>query len=113
MPFDRQTELTLARLAVVLRDRSIWPKGFEWDYGECVSCAMGLVYQLKTGSRLPLRDRAGIHAESMTRRLVDDAAAMSASDFDAIFCGLMVKHHTSDIPPETVAAEIESYLASK
>lgn len=29
-------------LAALLRDRSRWPDGFEWDFYDCRTCAMGL-----------------------------------------------------------------------
>lgn len=117
MPFDSlpQTELTLARLAVVLRDRSMWPEGFEWDYGMCSSCAMGLAYEIKTGERL---EGDGSHTSPVTRAIrmiVNDAKAMKLKEFHAIFWDLTDRMNLdwSEITPEHVADAIESYLANK
>lgn len=115
MPFDSlpQTELTLARLAVVLRDRSMWPDGFEWNYGDCPRCAMGLAYEIKTGKYLD-----GIYGSNVTRairRLINDAKAMKIKDFNGIFWKLneRLEIHSYQVTPEHVASAIESYLASK
>jgi hypothetical protein len=37
---------SLAALSYALRHPEMWPKGFEWDYSFCHSCAMGLTVQL-------------------------------------------------------------------
>lgn len=113
MPFDSlpQTELTLARLAVVLRDRSMWPEGFRWDYGECVSCAMGLAYQLKRGNRLLFR---GYDAVQKMREIIEDAHDMPIDEFAPIFFHLAdTPEGCADITPEHVASAIESHLARK
>lgn len=44
------TEMTPAMrrsiLIATLRDRTLWPKGFEWNYAHRYSCAMGLAERL-------------------------------------------------------------------
>jgi hypothetical protein len=32
----------LRGLSYLLRNRNMWPEGFEWDYSVCAKCAMGL-----------------------------------------------------------------------
>jgi hypothetical protein len=57
MPFDgRETTdptIALARfreapnlrdLAIILRNRKVWPEGFRWDYSDCATCAMGMAF---------------------------------------------------------------------
>lgn len=48
MPFDATpiTAPTLRDLSDVLRDRSRWPKDFEWDFEYTDTCDMGLAYRL-------------------------------------------------------------------
>jgi hypothetical protein len=46
MPFDGTTFPSLQSLSDTLRDRSCWPAGFEWDYGDCRSYAMGMAWKL-------------------------------------------------------------------
>ena len=33
-------------LSFILRNRALWPEGFEWDYSQCETCAMGLAFKL-------------------------------------------------------------------
>ena len=33
-------------LSFILRNRELWPKGFEWDYTRCETCAVGLAFRL-------------------------------------------------------------------
>ena len=33
-------------LSFILRNRALWPAGFEWDYSQCENCAMGLAFSL-------------------------------------------------------------------
>lgn len=54
MPFDGanhpSTDVAKLTAAIaLLRDRSLWPKGFVWDYGSCRTCAMGLLYAATEG----------------------------------------------------------------
>lgn len=37
---------SLENLAVILRDRSLWPPGFEWDFRLIQTCAIGLAEQI-------------------------------------------------------------------
>jgi hypothetical protein len=37
---------TLDSLATVLRDRSLWPYGFEWDFRQKCSCAIGMAEEI-------------------------------------------------------------------
>lgn len=39
---------SLAGLSYVLRHPEIWPDGFEWNYGNCRTCAMGIAHRLWT-----------------------------------------------------------------
>jgi hypothetical protein len=41
MPFDGQ-QPDLAALAQLLREPERWPEGFEWDYSNRGTCAIGL-----------------------------------------------------------------------
>lgn len=35
------------KLIAALRDPTTWPKGFEWDFGNCGCCGMGLARSLR------------------------------------------------------------------
>jgi len=37
---------SLRTLAYVLRNRELWPAGFEWDYRACGTCALGVANRL-------------------------------------------------------------------
>ena len=47
------TEMTPAMrrsaLISLLRDKSMWPKGFLWNFYECQQCAMGLFWEALGG----------------------------------------------------------------
>lgn len=51
MPFDGEIEHNegherLRHLSTVLRDRTQWPGGFEWNYASCQTCAIGMAFKL-------------------------------------------------------------------
>lgn len=110
MPFDgNETDhLTYAGLSAVLRDRSLWPEGFEWNYSKCGTCAMGLVYRLKTGEWL---DETGDSAKR-TRAVIVDGNAMSLKAFDPIFWYLNLLYNRA-ITPEDVADAIDRAMAEQ
>lgn len=47
---------SLENLSYVLRHPDAWPEGFEWDYGNCQTCAMGLAHRLWTSVPKPHPD---------------------------------------------------------
>ena len=55
---DRVTALlaspSVPALIYALRHREVWPEGFEWDFGRCTNCAMGLTWKLWEGIKTPL-----------------------------------------------------------
>jgi hypothetical protein len=106
---------TLELLATILRDRSMWPKNFSWDYGCCSSCAMGLTSEL-FHIRLPPHRSGALSVMSEIFQLKDD-------DRDNIFYLLGKKKYPNygdetdprkvPIHPEEVADAIDHYLASQ
>src|ERR1700733_2317440 len=45
-PTEILTKPSLAALALVLRNRELWPEDFTWDYTRCSNCAIGLAAKL-------------------------------------------------------------------
>lgn len=37
---------SLRGLSYLLRHKELWPVGFEWDFGNCDRCAMGLAFSI-------------------------------------------------------------------
>ena len=88
---------SLQALSHILRHKELWPKDFNWDYGNCESCAMGLA--------------ARLWKLSDTIRITDCEITMS-KDFGItveqaynIFIDLVVTK--PEITPEMVADEID------
>lgn len=44
------TKPTLEGLSWLLRHREAWPEGFEWDFYDCRTCAMGLLTRIVFGA---------------------------------------------------------------
>ena len=44
---DRKiSEPSLRTLSFVLRNKELWPDGFDWNFAMCTNCAMGLAHQM-------------------------------------------------------------------
>lgn len=110
MPFDgTETDFfTYAELSAVLRDRSRWPKGFEWNYKTCRTCAMGLAYRLKTGEWLYYNGH--LATTKRMRAIITDGEAISLATFRRVFLGLHVFLDRA-ITPEDVADAIDLAIA--
>jgi hypothetical protein len=92
---------TLPDLAIILRDRSVWPAGFEWDYKWCTSCAMGLAARLAGAIT---RHAENLDAEIWARRNLRAAAYPEIFYYQYEVLGL--PDHTF-ITPEHVADAID------
>jgi hypothetical protein len=99
---DAGIEPTAKNLALVLRRPHIWPKGFEWDYDCCSTCAMGLAHAL-----WPDRVRGSYTTA------VAEALGMDLYDAERIFLYAYSDHpisfflHCFRVTPGVVAAELE------
>lgn len=100
----------LKTLSIVLRDRTLWPAGFTWDYSNCQHCAMGLA------DRLFSIIKGGITVD-MTHDNIDACSEALNLPFNigaAIFLRVGVGDETtrtmSEVTPEQVADEIDAYL---
>lgn len=95
LPVDL-TVPSLEALSYVLRHREHWPKGFEWDFRSCKTCAIGLaadIWQLVPD-----------HYE------VAPVFDIRIGDAEHLF----MPRHISDyrtVTPEHVADQIDLYLA--
>lgn len=85
---------SLAGLAWLLRHKEAWPEGFEWYYGRCTSCAMGMAVRMyrpeATEEQLNLWLNLWSHAGSVTRlvrQIIPEAAKMKLREFEEIFWG--------------------------
>ena len=95
------TTPTLARLAWLLRHKEAWPEGFEWDFGDCFRCGMGLAAQLWDAC-----------AFDLTLSLSAGQAVIWDIPYDEanrIF--LVGASNSTWITPEMVADRIDAYLA--
>jgi hypothetical protein len=64
MPFDAtKSEPTLENLSALLRDRSQWPEGFEWNYIALENCAIGLADRVWPAIVTDRRAKIGITAD--------------------------------------------------
>lgn len=94
---------SLEALSFLLRHRELWPKGFEWGYGECVSCAMGLAVSLWSIYR---KDSYGD-----TVRKALHVTEEKKEQFNDIFYFAGSRRGVNLIIPEMVADDIDAYLA--
>lgn len=95
---------TLKGLAFLLRHKELWPLGFEWDFGNCDRCAMGLTVQLWSLAT-PKHDVCFSWSELM----------METFDMYDNWSTHKIFVHGSenpgaDITPEMVADRIDNYL---
>ncbi len=95
-------KVRLANLAHVLRDKSQWPDGFDWEYSDCRRCAMGLASKIGIV--------AGISDEHLCKQL-----GLTRVQVSELF-GLRHVHmrkYISEVTPEDVADAIDEVLANK
>lgn len=91
---------SLAYLANHLRHPENWPKGFEWNFNHCSTCALQLAHELWP-EQIPGIDMSW---SVLAFDLSVDAAA-------GIFCRKFLGHFSRDyVRPITVARRIERYL---
>lgn len=95
---------SLAALSYALRHKETWPDWFQWDFGDCFQCAMGLSLALwKDSIRFP-------NSCEMVRVFgmpFDKATKIFGGNDWATFYGSLVWR----ITPEQVADKIDEYLA--
>lgn len=123
MPFDFVVEQTpsLTMLSEILRDKSRWPKGFEWDYSNCATCAMGLAERLF--NIVVARDESGLAPVEIHVSGVADAFKMPHKEAKNIFVQMGLDIDGTDLftvlsllgrldrwRPEDVADTIDAYL---
>ena len=86
-------------LSFILRNRALWPKGFEWDYIYCESCAMGLAFEL---GMAPQCNTLAIAVQFNMSRA--DATNIFIYAGQSILTKLM-----QDITPEHIADLLDAY----
>jgi hypothetical protein len=92
-------------LIATLRDPTLWPTGFQWYYGSCNTCAMGLLRKM-----LRAEDPRWSYTDWTVHQL-----GMEVEDVRSVFCptgGQMVRNtygtsNPVEISPLMVAAELE------
>ncbi len=90
----------LQNLATVLRHREMWPDGFDWDYSNCSTCAIGLAW------RLGMISRYCTHKAAEEFGIPDNVATR-------IFIWLVREcGERKNVTPEHVADAIDAYLAA-
>ncbi len=100
---------SLERLSYLLRHRELWPKGFEWDFPRCDSCAMGLAIAMWHLTPITRKSREEYYNDwylAISQNFDLDSKTMR------MFCspsGYEVSKYT--ITPEMVADKIDAYLA--
>lgn len=97
-------EPSLVALSYALRHPDTWPDGFQWDYGDCRTCAIGLAARF-----WPVC--AANHGAIRTLFVVS-GIAMREGAANHIFRSLQTQHGTdrSKITPDHVADAIDDYL---
>jgi hypothetical protein len=96
-------EPSLKNLAIILRNKQMWPQGFEWDYTRHDTCAIGLARQIwgTPDSSFFLSETFNV-SEKVTERFFLDAHKRA-------FLGLF-RIKMSKVTPERVANLIDRYL---
>lgn len=96
---------SLEALAYVLRHPETWPEDFQWDYGRCSTCAVGLAHRL--WERRPYYSVATTAYDF----------GLGSRDADAIFINAKSKRWLPrffqapwSVQPKHVAREIDRYL---
>ena len=93
---------SLEALSWLLRHKEMWPRGFEWIYRDCHSCAMGLAWTLwRESIDLPVPE------------VIAKVFFMEESAACRIFINGAFKHQTLDVTPEMIADDIDEYLAGR
>lgn len=85
---------SLKAAIALLRDRAKWPEGFEWDYSQCNTCAMGLFRDVWA------QDRRAVPYETVSLLGIDPENAYIFSS--------MVPH--AHITPEIIADKLEELV---
>ena len=109
---------SLEGLAYALRHPEVWPEGFEWGYGECETCAVGLASKLWSMGFAKWY-AAWLDGEVDTH--VTNASAWVSEHLHlpdpiarAIFMRLNHQHHGyHNVTPHHVATAIDAYLAQR
>lgn len=97
-------EPSLKNLAIILRNKQMWPQGFEWDYTRHSQCAIGLANQIwGTPYSTPLFSETFNVPYKFVDRIFIEA--------HRYFFGL-IKTSMKEVTPERVAKLIDRYLAT-
>lgn len=88
-PTGRPDIMSLGELSWRLRHPVNWPVGFDWDYGQVETCALGLANRI-LGDRaadrgIDLVDVGDDNHQAWAARYLPETRDMSSRDFDAIF----------------------------
>lgn len=108
MPFDGTTTApSLTMLSEILRggpEHPMWPRGFEWDYGDCRHCAMGMAVELWGRSfMLPSGVAGYFRAAKHLLPLPEDVSQLIFFDLGS----------SDRITPTHVADAIDEHLATQ
>ena len=96
---------SLESLAWLLRHREMWPKGFEWDYMHCPTCAMGMAYALWCDQNILSP------CPSEMQRVFGMSEISSRQIFMDADCKRGIR--LGNVTPEMVADDIDAYLAKR
>jgi hypothetical protein len=89
---------SLQALSHILRHKELWPKGFDWYFWKCTTCAMGLAWHLWKEVAYP------------SPWNIAATFAMPITKSEYIFFGDWVENDEMGITPEMVADQIDKYL---
>jgi hypothetical protein len=107
------TKPSLEALSHILRHKELWPTGFEWNYGFCYSCAMGLAGEL-WDVFVPRNPDAAVlnvsKAFGISRKVAGNIFGGEA-DWIPYHPGCVVVRDTNAVTPEMVADQIDKFLA--
>ena len=94
------TTPTLAGLAWLLRHKEAWPEGFEWEFGDCFRCGMGLAARVWNTWERRL-DPSPSQQAAIWGIPCDEAYRIFVAGFS----------NPTLVTPEMVADRIDAYLA--
>ena len=96
MSDEINTDDILQKLLPILRDNTLWPEDFVWNYTKPVTCGLGLIKQV-FGQRFSDKITIKIYNNDSYKKIFYNAHRGTNVEF-------------KDVTPEMVADEIDAYL---
>ena len=94
---------SLESLSFILRNKELWPDGFEWNFRDCHKCAMGLAHQIWREVRVPTCG----DMSNVFKLGPGVAMALFTSGWDD-----QQEYNSYSVTPDKIADRIDAYLVA-